>query len=200
MKGIIMSNKSSKVVNPTVTAEQFAGSLNSIRTSGNSAKAAMTTACKFIAQCTNYADQSKAKKELASAYKAFQTSISLKPIATAAAVQWVQRTVKAMSGDTKFKWLVSTSASAQKKAKQRKARQTKAPATTAPATTAPATTAPATTAPAEKLTSIEQYRNAIIAKENEILDNYRNFIPAGKREKFEQIFALFIASIKETLV
>jgi len=184
MKGIIMSNKSSKVVNPTVTAEQFAGSLNSIRTSGNSAKAAMTTACKFIAQCTNFADQSKAKKELASAYKAFQTSISLKPITTEAATQWVQRTVKAMSGDNKFKWLVSTSAAAQKKAKQRKARQT-----------APATTAPATTAPAEKLTSIEQYRNAIIAKENEIKDNYRNLIPEGKRKDFEEAFALFIANI-----
>ena len=185
-----MTNKSSKIVNPSVTAEQFAGALNSIRVSGNSAKAAMIVACKFIAQCTNYADQSKAKKELASAYKVFQNSISLKPITTEASTKWVQRTVKALSGDDKFKWLTSTSAKAKAMAKTRKARQPKGEAVPAPAVTAPVV----------KPTAIEQYRNAIIAKENEILDNFRNLIPEGKREKFEQIFAMFIDSIKETLV
>ena len=187
-----MTIKSSKVVTPTVSAEQFAGALNNIRVSGNSAKLALVTACKFIAQATNYTEQAKARKELATAYKAFQDSISVKPITKESANKWVGRSVKALSGDVKFKWLTSTSAKAKAMAKSRKARQ--------PATTAPATTAPATTAPAEKLTSIEQYRNAIIAKENEILDNYRNLIPAGKREKLEQIFAMFIDSIKETLV
>ena len=182
-----MTIKSSKVVTPTVSAEQFAGALNNIRVSGNSAKLALVTACKFIAQATNYTEQAKARKELATAYKAFQDSISVKPITKESANKWVGRSVKALSGDVKFKWLTSTSAKAKAMAKSRKARQ-------------PATTAPATTAPAEKLTSIEQYRNAIIAKENEILDNYRNLIPAGKREKLEQIFAMFIDSIKETLV
>jgi len=180
-----MTSKSSKVVNPTVSAEQFAGALNNIRVSGNSAKLALVTACKFIAQATNYTEQAKARKELASAYKAFQDSISLKAITKESANKWVGRSVKALSGDVKFKWLTSTSAKAKAMAKSRKARQT----------TAPAATAPAATAPAEKLTSIEQYRNAIIAKENEIKDNYRNLIPEGKRKDFEEAFALFIANI-----
>jgi ribosomal protein S20 len=179
-----MNSKSSKVVVVTVSSEQFETSLNDIRVSGNSAKAAMITACKFVAQATNYKDQQAARKALVKAYKAFQDSINLKPITLDAAGRWVARSVKALSGDDKFKWLTSTGKSA---TKSRKART--------PKTTAPATTAPATTAPAEKLTSIEQYRNAIIAKENEIKDNYRNLIPEGKRKDFEEAFTLFIANI-----
>lgn len=180
-----MNNKSSKVVvNPAVSAEQFDGALNSIRVSGNSAKAAMIVASKFIAQATNYKDQQAARKALVKAYKAFQDSINLKPITLNAATRWVARSVKALSGDVKFKWLTSTGKSA---TKSRKARAPKAPTTTAPA--------PATTAPAEKLTSLEQYRNAIIAKENEIKDNYRNLIPEGKRKDFEEAFTLFISNI-----
>jgi hypothetical protein len=180
-----MSNKtkSSAVVVITVSQEQFDQALAGIATNGAAIKEQFVVAGKFIAQATNKTEQDKSKKALAKAYQALQTTLNGKEFAFDSATKWVQRNVKTLSGNPKFKWLVSKTAAA---AKKRAARMAKAPAATTPA---------AAPAPAPKVTSIEQFRNAIITKEREIADHYRGVIPEGKVKEFDQAFAAFIQTL-----
>ena len=184
-----MTKQSSKVVVVTVSTEQFDNAIEGVVLAGNSALEALTVIASYIAQATNFTDQSKAKKQLAQAWVKYQLAVEGKKIKLESAQVWVGRRVKALA-PAGFKWLTSTSTKAKAMAKSRKARQTKGDVTPAPA--------PAK-APAEKLTSIELYRNAIIAKQNEIMDNFRNQIPAGKRQDFEQAFASFIDTLNVIL-
>ena len=178
-----MSNKtkSSAVVVITVSNKDFFDALASIRNAGINAKAALVTAAKFIGQATNKADQDKAKRELSIAYKAFADSTSIKPITKDAATKWVQRNVKSLSGNPKFKWLVSKTAAA---AKKRAARAGGKVAET-----------PAAPAPKATVTSIEKVRDALIAKEKKNLDDFINIIPSGKIKEFEQAYAAFIQTL-----
>ena len=185
IKGYIMS-KSSAVVTVTVSAEQFAQAIAGIATNGASIKAEFVIAAQFIAQATNKQEQDKSKKALALAYQALQATLTGKDFKLESAQSWVSRNVKKLSGNAKFKWLVSKTAAA---AKKRAARAGgKAPATEAPAAPAPA-----------KQTSIEQFRNAIIAKEVQIQDEFRGVIPAGKIKEFDQAFAAFIQTLNVIL-
>ena len=175
-------SKNSKAVVITVSQEQFTDALNGVVIAGNDALAALTTVAAYIAQCTNKKDQDAAKKQLAQAWVKYQLAVEGKVIKLESAQVWVARRVKALAPKG-FKWLVSKTAKA---AKSRAARQTKAPA------------APAAPAPA-KPTSIEQFRNAIIAKEVQIQDEFRGVIPAGKIKEFDQAFAAFIQTLNVIL-
>jgi hypothetical protein len=177
--------KSSSVVVITITAEQFEQSIAGIASNGAAIKADFIVAAQFIGQATNKRDQDAAKKALAIAYQKLQATLSGKDFKLESAQTWVSRNVKKLSGNAKFKWLVSKTAAA---AKKRAARQAKAPATEAPAAPAPA-----------KPTSIEQFRNAIIAKEVQIQDEFRGVIPAGKIKEFDQAFAAFIQTLNVIL-
>jgi hypothetical protein len=180
-----MSNKtkSSPVVVITVSQEQFDQALTGIATNGAAIKEQFIVAGKFIAQATNKAEQDKSKKALAKAYQALQTTLNGKEFAFDSATKWVQRNVKTLSGNPKFKWLVSKTAAA---AKKRAARAGKTPAAPAPAA------APA----APKPTSIEKVRDALIAKEKKNLDDFINIIPSGKIKEFEQAYAAFIQTLE----
>jgi hypothetical protein len=180
-----MSNKtkSSAVVVITVSNKDFFDALASIRNAGINAKAALVTAAKFIGQATNKADQDKAKRELSIAYKAFADSTSIKPITKDAATKWVQRNVKSLSGNPKFKWLVSKTAAAAKKRAARAGGKVEA-----------AEAAPV--APKATVTSIEKVRDALIAKEKKNLDDFINIIPSGKIKEFEQAYAAFIQTLE----
>jgi hypothetical protein len=181
-----MSKKSSAVVVVSVSQEQFNEAIAGIATNGAAIKEQFVTAATFIGQATNKRDQDAAKKALAIAYQKLQATLTGKDFKLESAQTWVSRNVKKLSGNAKFKWLVSKTAAA---AKKRAARAGgKAPET---AVTPP----PAKT----KETPIEQYRNAIIAKENEICDQFRNLIPEGKRKEFEQAFAAFISTLNVVL-
>lgn len=175
-------SKNSKAVVITVSQEQFNEALAGIATNGAAIKEQFVIAAQFIAQATNKTEQDKSKKALALAYQKLQATLSGKDFKLESAQTWVMRNVKKLSGNTKFKWLVSKTAAA---AKKRAARQAKAPATPAEATPAPAS----------KPTSIEQFRNAIIAKEVQIQDEFRGVIPAGKIKEFDQAFAAFIQTL-----
>ena len=179
-----MSNKtkSSTVVVITVSSEQFDQALAGIATNGASIKAQFVIAAQYIAQATNKTDQDKSKKALAKAYQALQTTLNGKDFAFDSATKWVQRNVKTLSGNPKFKWLVSKTAAAAKKRAARAGKVAETPAA-------------APVAPANKPTSIEQFRNAIIAKEREIADHYRGVIPEGKVKEFDQAFAAFIQTL-----
>ena len=178
--------KSSVVVVVTVSQDQFDSAIAGIATNGAAIKEQFVIAAQFIAQATNKKDQDASKKALAVAYQKLQTMLSGKDFKLESAQTWVMRNVKKLSGNAKFKWLVSKTAAA---AKKRAARQAKAPA---------AAEAPATPAPA-KPTSIEQFRNAIIAKEVQIQDEFRGVIPAGKIKEFDQAFAAFIQTLNVIL-
>lgn len=182
-----MSNKtkSSAVVVITVSNKDFFDALASIRSAGINAKAALITAAKFIGQATNKADQDKAKRELSIAYKAFADSTNVKPITKDAATKWVQRNVKSLSGNPKFKWLVSKTAAAAKKRAARAGGKVEAEAEAA---------TPA--APKATVTSIEKVRDALIAKEKKNLDDFINIIPSGKIKEFEQAYAAFIQTLE----
>jgi hypothetical protein len=173
--------KSSAVVVVSVSQEQFNEAIAGIASNGAAIKEQFVIAAQFIAQATNKTEQDKSKKALAVAYQKLQATLTGKDFKLESAQTWVMRNVKKLSGNTKFKWLVSKTAAA---AKKRAARQAKAPATEA---------APAT--PATKPTSIEQFRNAIIAKEVQIQDEFRGVIPAGKIKEFDQAFAAFIQTL-----
>jgi hypothetical protein len=177
--------KSSAVVVITVSQEQFAQAIAGIASNGVSIKEQFVIAAQFIAQATNKQEQDKSKKALAIAYQKLQATLTGKEFKLESAQTWVMRNVKKLSGNTKFKWLVSKTTQA---AKKRAARQAKAPATETPATPAPA-----------KPTSIEQFRNAIIAKEVQIQDEFRGVIPAGKIKEFDQAFAAFIQTLNVIL-
>lgn len=180
-------SKSSVVVSVTVSQEQFNQALAGIATNGASIKEQFVVAAKYIAQATNKKEQDASKKALAKAYQQLQATLSGKEFKFDSATKWVQRNVKSLSGNAKFKWLVSATAAA---AKKRAARQPKVEAT-----------APATTEPMPKTkTTIEQLRDALISKEKKIADDYRNLIPAGKIKEFDQVFAAFIQSLETILV
>lgn len=179
-------SKSSNVVVITVSSEQFNQALAGIATNGASIVEQMIIACKFIAQATNKKEQDSSKKALTQAYQTLQTKLTGKPFLIKSAQTWVQRNVKRLSGNDKFKWLESKTANA----KRMRAVRAGAKKETAPAK-----------APAKKETtpSIVQYRDAIIAQENKIRDEYRNLIPAGKLEVFDKTFATFIQTLNEIL-
>lgn len=178
-------SKNSKAVVITVSQEQFTDALAGVVIAGNDALAALTTVAAYIAQCTNKTDQDKAKKQLALAWIKYQLAVEGKTIKLESAQVWVARRVKALAPKG-FKWLVSKTAKA---AKARAARAGgKAPAAPAPA---PAAKKPAST--------IEQLRNALIAKENQIADEFRGVIPSGKIEQFDQAFAAFIQTLNVIL-
>lgn len=182
-----MSKKSSKAVVITVSAAQFNDALVAVVQSGNDAKAALTTIAGYIAQATSKTEQDKLKKQLAQAWIKHQEAVEGKTIKLDSATKWVQRRVKALAPKG-FKWLQSKTANA---AKKRAARQTGA---------GKKAEAPKADAPKQKQQStIEQLRNALIAKENQILDDYRNVIPSGKVKEFEQAFAAFIQTINLVL-
>jgi len=182
-----MSKKSSAVVVITVSQEQFNEAIAGIATNGAAIKEQFVTAAKFIGQATNKRDQDAAKKQLAIAYQKLQATLTGKDFKLESAQTWVSRNVKKLSGNTKFKWLVSKTAAAAKK------RAARAGGKTPEAADAPATPAPA------KPTSIEQFRNAIIAKEVQIQDEFRGVIPAGKIKEFDQAFAAFIQTLNVIL-
>jgi hypothetical protein len=185
-RSITMSKKSSSVVVVSVSVEQFNQAIAGIASNGAAIKEQFVIAAKFIGQATNKRDQDAAKKQLAIAYQKLQATLTGKDFKLESAQTWVSRNVKKLSGNTKFKWLVSKTAAA---AKKRAARAGgKAPATEAPAAPAPA-----------KQTSIEQFRNAIIAKEVQIQDEFRGVIPAGKIKEFDQAFAAFIQTLNVIL-
>ena len=179
-----MSNKtkSSAVVVITVSPEQFDQALAGIATNGASIKAQFVIAAQYIAQATNKTDQDKSKKALAKAYQALQTTLNGKEFAFDSATKWVQRNVKTLSGNPKFKWLVSKTAAA---AKKRAARAGKVAAPAA-----------APVAPKATVTSIEKVRDALIAKEKKNLDDFINIIPSGKIKEFEQAYAAFIQTLE----
>jgi len=178
--------KSSVVVVVSVSQEQFNEAIAGIASNGAAIKEQFVIAAKFIGQATNKRDQDAAKKQLAIAYQKLQATLTGKEFKLESAQTWVSRNVKKLSGNAKFKWLVSKTAAA---AKKRAARAGgKAPATEAPAAPAPA-----------KPTSIEQFRNAIIAKEVQIQDEFRGVIPAGKIKEFDQAFAAFIQTLNVIL-
>lgn len=178
-----MSNKtkSSPVVVITVSQEQFDQALTGIATNGAAIKEQFIVAGKFIAQATNKTDQDKSKKALAKAYQALQTTLNGKEFAFDSATKWVQRNVKSLSGNPKFKWLVSKTAAAAKK------RAARAGKVAAPAPAA---------APKATVTSIEKVRDALIAKEKKNLDDFINIIPSGKIKEFEQAYAAFIQTLE----
>jgi hypothetical protein len=175
-------SKSSKAVVVTVSVEQFNDALVAVVQSGNDAKAALTTIAGFIAQATNKTEQDKLKKQLAQAWIKHQEAVEGKTIKLDSATKWVQRRVKQLAPKG-FKWLVSKTANATKK---RAARQATKAAADAPA--------PAKT-PAKPQSTIEQLRNALIAKETQIADEFRGVIPSGKIKEFDQAFAAFIETI-----
>jgi hypothetical protein len=179
-----MSNKtkSSPVVVITVSPEQFNEALAGIATNGIAIKENFVIAAKFIAQATNKTEQDKSKKELAKAYQLLMSHLNGKLFAYDSATKWVQRNVKTLSGNPKFKWLVSKTAAA---AKKRAARAGKVAAPAA---------APA--APKATVTSIEKVRDALIAKEKKNLDDFINIIPSGKIKEFEQAYAAFIQTLE----
>jgi len=178
-------SKSSAVVVVTVSQDQFNSAIAGIATNGAAIKEQFVTAAKFIGQATNKRDQDAAKKALAIAYQKLQATLTGKEFKLESAQTWVSRNVKKLSGNAKFKWLVSKTAAA---AKKRAARAGgKAPETAV------------TPAPAAKPTSIEQFRNAIIAKEVQIQDEFRGVIPAGKIKEFDQAFAAFIQTLNVIL-
>ena len=178
--------KSSSVVVVSVSQEQFNEAIAGIATNGAAIKEQFVTAATFIGQATNKRDQDAAKKALAIAYQKLQATLTGKEFKLESAQTWVSRNVKKLSGNAKFKWLVSKTAAA---AKKRAARAGgKVEATEAPAAPAPA-----------KPTSIEQFRNAIIAKEVQIQDEFRGVIPAGKIKEFDQAFAAFIQTLNVIL-
>ena len=182
-----MSNKtkSSAVVVITVSSEQFNEALAGIATNGASIKAQFVIAAQYIAQATNKADQDKSKKALAKAYQALQSTLNGKEFAFDSATKWVQRNVKTLSGNPKFKWLVSKTAAAAKKRAARAGGKVEAEA-------APA----APVAPKATVTSIEKVRDALIAKEKKNLDDFINIIPSGKIKEFEQAYAAFIQTLE----
>ena len=174
-------SKNSKAVVVSVSQEQFDQAIAGIATNGASIKEQFVIAAQYIAQATNKKDQDASKKALAKAYQALQSTLNGKEFAFESATKWVQRNVKTLSGNPKFKWLVSKTAAAAKKRAARAGGKVEAPAK-----------APA---PVVKPTSIEQYRNAIIAKEMQIADEFRGVIPSGKIKEFDQAFAAFIETL-----
>jgi hypothetical protein len=181
-----MSKKSSAVVVVSVSQEQFAQAIAGIASNGAAIKEQFVTAATFIGQATNKRDQDAAKKQLAIAYQKLQATLTGKDFKLESAQTWVSRNVKKLSGNTKFKWLVSkTAAAAKKRAARAGGKAPEAPAAPAPAKT--------------KETPIEQYRNAIIAKQTEIKDHFRGLIPSGKVEQFDQAFAAFITTLNVVL-
>ena len=177
--------KSSAVVVVSVSVEQFNEAIAGIASNGAAIKEQFVTAATFIGQATNKKDQDAAKKALAIAYQKLQATLTGKDFKLESAQTWVMRNVKKLSGNAKFKWLVSKTAAA---AKKRAARQAKAPEAETEVK-----------APAAKPTSIEQFRNAIIAKEVQIQDEFRGVIPAGKIKEFDQAFAAFIQTLNVIL-
>lgn len=175
-----MSKKTVQSVAP-VSADQFTTALEHIAHNGKAIKAEMQTAARYIAQCTTKKDQDAAKKALAKAYQELQASLTGKAFKLESAQTWVQRNVKALSGNDKFKWLQSKTANA---AKKRAARQAKAE-----------TPAEVKAEPKKPQTTIEQLRNALIAKETQIADEFRGVIPSGKIKEFDQAFAAFIQTL-----
>ena len=111
-----------------------------------------------------------------------QATLNGKEFAFDSATKWVQRNVKSLSGNPKFKWLVSKTAAA---AKKRAARAGKVAAPAA-----------APVAPKATVTSIEKVRDALIAKEKKNLDDFINIIPSGKIKEFEQAYAAFIQTLE----
>ena len=174
-----MSNKSSKAVTITVSVEQFKGACAGVVKSGNEALAALIIAAAYIAQATNKKDQDASKKAVALAWIDYQKAVEGKTIKLESAQKWVARRVKSLAPKG-FKWLVSKTAAA---AKIRAARMAKAPA------------APAA-APKAKPTSIQNVRDALIAKEKKNLDDFINIIPSGKIKEFEQAYAAFIQTLE----
>ena len=175
-------SKNSKAVVVTVSQEQFDQAIAGIATNGASIKEQFVVAAQYIAQATNKKDQDASKKALAKAYQQLQATLNGKEFAFESATKWVQRNVKTLSGNPKFKWLVSKTAAAAKKRAARAGGKVEAPAVEVKA-------------PAVKPTSIEQYRNAIIAKEMQIADEFRGVIPSGKIKEFDQAFAAFIETL-----
>jgi len=180
-------SKSSNVVTITVSIEDFKGACEGVVKSGNDALTALITASAYIAQATNKKEQDASKKAVALAWVDYQKKVEGKTIKLESAQKWVTRRVKQLAPKG-FKWLVSKTATATRLRKARAGGK---------ATTTPATTTPAK-APA-KPTSIEQFRNAIIAKEVAIQDEYRNYIPAGKIKEYDQAFAAFIQTLNVIL-
>ena len=169
--------------NTAVTADQFNQALTGIATNGASIKEQFVIAAQYIAQATSKSEQDKSKKALAVAYQKLQTTLSGKAFKLESAQTWVQRSVKKLSGNDKFKWLVSKTAAATKK---RAARQAKVEADEP---------SEAKATPKATVTSIEQLRNALIAKEKKNLDEFINVIPSGKIKEFEQAYAAFIQTL-----
>ena len=187
---IIMSktNASRVITVPTaaslITADQFNTALDTIKASGTTTQGSIKTAVNYIMQQTGYKAQQDAIKALSKVYVTFKKVIG-DDITPASAARWIARQVKSIN--PKYKMLKSESAAAKAKAKQRAARQPKAKIAEKPAT------------PKAEVTSIGQFRNALIEKELKLQQEFRGVIPSGKITEFDQAFAAFIATIEMIL-
>jgi len=180
-KGTIMSKaKALPVV--IVTEVEFKSAIVGIKTNGDAIKVQLIQAALFISQCTTEATQTANKKVLALAYQALQVKLVGK-YDIKSANTWVARRVKEVA-PIGFKWAVSKSTAAVKKAASR---ANKAPAK-----------APAKTKSEPKQT-ITQLRDAWVAKEKSNLDAYRNYIPAGKIQLVEQATMAYIQTLQMLL-
>ena len=176
-----------KATKELITAEQFASANSELRAAGTNAKASIKTAVIYVMQQLNYKDQQAAQNTLASSYIAIKKSIGDKAVQKQAATKWIRTQAKVINPD--YKWLRSESTEAQKKAKQRKARQAKVEAEAKPAKAEPK----------KEVTSIAQFRNAIVEKELNLQKEFRGVIPAGKVKEFDQAFAAFIQTLEMIL-
>lgn len=176
----------SKAKTNVITIDQFNAALADIKRHGTEAKASIKTAVYYVMQCDTYKAQQAAIKEVGAAYSTLRKAIG-DDISPESAARWVKRTAKTYN--EKFQTLRSDTKAA---AKKRAARQStgEGKADTKKAGSKPA---------AKPETSIEQYRAALIEKERKLNMEYRNLIPAGKLEAFDQAFAAFISTIEMIL-
>lgn len=168
-----------------VSSEAFAGYVANIAKAGATIDSDLIMACLYVSQCTSKVTQDKAKKEVAKAYQVLRAKIQGGDFKLEAAQLWVSRKVKAVA-IVGFKWQVSKSTNAAKKAAAVKSKAAAKPAAE----------------PAAKIEvkqTIIQLRDALIIKEKANRDLYINQIPAGKIKDFEQAYAAFLLTIEMIL-
>jgi hypothetical protein len=165
-----------------VTEVEFKSAIAGIKANSSAIKIQLIQSALFISQCSTEATQTASKKILALAYQALQVSLVGK-YDIKSANTWVSRKVKEVA-PIGFKWALSKSTGAVKKATSRANKvTTKTPAKTK----------------AEPKQTITQLRDAWVAKEKSNLDAYRNYIPAGKIQLVEQATMAYIQTLQMLL-
>jgi hypothetical protein len=175
-----------------VTQAQFDNALVAIDSATATSNNAIIIATRFIAQCADYKAQQVAIKSLVKVYSHMIAQINGNKLSSASALTWVRRRVVKLH--PKIKWLKSTNASAKSNAKKR---GTKAPAGKAPA--APAGKAKTESDTVKAGQTPAQLLLALLARERQTLDAFRNFVPSGKQPEFEQAYSAFLITLKAIL-